>query len=100
MNVKRVIRLQMGFFGLLLGLAVSEALAKCPADSVQVGPLCVDKYEASVWETTNAALIKKIQKGKAAEADLTAGGARPSVGPMRMTIPARTTAMTVTTSMR
>jgi formylglycine-generating enzyme required for sulfatase activity len=35
----------------------------------------VDKHEASVWETTNAAVIKKIQKGKATEADLTAGGA-------------------------
>jgi formylglycine-generating enzyme required for sulfatase activity len=35
----------------------------------------VDKYEAGVWETTNAALIKKIKKGTATEADLTAGGA-------------------------
>src|SRR5262245_20557129 len=26
------------------------ALGNCPPDSVQVGPTCVDKYEASVWE--------------------------------------------------
>jgi hypothetical protein len=40
-----------------------------------VGPACLDKYEASVWETTNAGLIKKIKKGKATLANLLAGGA-------------------------
>jgi hypothetical protein len=37
-----------GTGGLALGLS-EPAQAKCPADSVQVRPLCVDKYEASVW---------------------------------------------------
>lgn len=49
------------------GLAVLAAPAqakKCPADSVQVGSLCVDKYEASAWETTDATTIKNIKKGK------------------------------------
>jgi formylglycine-generating enzyme required for sulfatase activity len=37
----------------------------------------VDKYEASVWEIPagNTTLIKKVEKGKATLADLTAGGA-------------------------
>lgn len=53
------------------------ASAKCPVDSVAVGPLCVDKYEASVWEidSTKKSLIKRVQKGSIkAEADLTGGG--------------------------
>jgi hypothetical protein len=37
---------------------------KCPKDTVQVGPACVDKYEASVWSTTDTQLIRDIQKGK------------------------------------
>ena len=48
--------------GLLLP-AVTWA-RKCPADSVQVGDVCVDKYEASVWSTTDAATISQIKKGK------------------------------------
>lgn len=65
------------FFGFYLGLAAPAAAvaAKCPADSVRVGPICVDKFEASVWETTNAALIKKIKAGTVTEAQLLAGGA-------------------------
>ena len=53
--------------------------AKCPADSVQVGPICVDKYEASVWSVSDptkvAALKKLAQGGKATLAALTALGA-------------------------
>ncbi len=71
--MKRFIVMFVGAFsGLLLA---SAALAKCGQDSVQVGPVCVDKYEASVWETTNVALVKKIKAGKATEADLLAAGA-------------------------
>src|SRR5262249_2320586 len=53
------------------------AKAKCPADSVQVGYVCVDKFEASVWEipASNTKLINKVSKGKATLADLTAAGA-------------------------
>ena len=53
--------------GLVLLAGPAEA-KKCKQDAVQVGNLCVDKYEASVWETTDAATIKKIQKGKIASA--------------------------------
>ncbi|HVO25276.1 MAG TPA: SUMF1/EgtB/PvdO family nonheme iron enzyme [Candidatus Margulisiibacteriota bacterium] len=60
-----------------------SALGKCSPDSVQVGPVCVDLYEASVWSVpatntagnSNAGLIKKIQKGTVKLADLNAGGA-------------------------
>lgn len=41
------------------------AWAACPPDSVEVGPLCVDRYEASVWSTTHGPLIKKIKNGTA-----------------------------------
>jgi hypothetical protein len=52
----------------------------CADDAVVAGTVCMDKYEASVWRvpnptTTNAALVKKIQQGKATEADLTEGEA-------------------------
>jgi hypothetical protein len=65
----------VGFFGLTLGLALSEAEAKCAQDSVQVGKWCVDKYEASVWETTDKGTIKKIQKGQIKDAGDLAGKA-------------------------
>ena len=45
------------------GASADDGQKKCPSDSVAVGPACLDKYEASVWETTNAGLIKKIKKG-------------------------------------
>jgi collagen triple helix repeat protein len=47
----------------------------CPQDSVLTGTTCIDKYEASVWETTNAALIASIRNGTVTSADLTAAGA-------------------------
>jgi formylglycine-generating enzyme required for sulfatase activity len=67
----------------LSGLPAVSALAKCSPDSVQVGPVCVDLYEASVWNVpatntagnSNTGLIKKIQKGTVKLADLNAGGA-------------------------
>src|SRR5262249_58034678 len=56
----------------------SGPLTKCPVDAVVSGAGCMDKYEASVWRvpnptTTNAALVRKIQLGRASLADLTAG---------------------------
>jgi hypothetical protein len=52
-------------------------MLKCPPDSVKVGNVCVDKYEASVWQIdpTNRSLVNKVQQGKATLADLTKGGA-------------------------
>ena len=47
----------------------------CPPDSVLTGTTCIDTYEASVWETTNLALIAMIQNGTVTSADLTTAGA-------------------------
>jgi formylglycine-generating enzyme required for sulfatase activity len=52
--------------------------SKCPPDSVPVGPVCADKFEASVWSIpplgqsgrVNVALINKIRNGKATLTDL------------------------------
>lgn len=58
--------------------AVAQAgTLKCASDAVVVGNTCVDKYETSVWQIapSNTGLVKKVQKGKATLADLTAGGA-------------------------
>lgn len=53
----------------------AQAKKKCSPDSVQVGPVCVDKYEASVWTipVTNKTLIKKVQRGRVTLADLLSG---------------------------
>ena len=58
----------------LSSVFASPALA-CPPDSAQVGQICVDKYEASVWETTDATLIRLIRSGNVTNAQLLAGGA-------------------------
>jgi predicted nucleic acid-binding protein len=52
------------------------ALSGCPPDSVKVGSGCVGKYEASVWETTDAALIAKIRAGTVTLAELQVGATR------------------------
>jgi formylglycine-generating enzyme required for sulfatase activity len=52
-----------------LTLAAGQAAAiTCPPDAVPVGPVCIDKYEASVWSipdptTTHAELVSKIKAG-------------------------------------
>jgi hypothetical protein len=65
-----VTRGQMAVF-----LAQLRLLAGCPPDSVRVASTCVDKYEASIWQTANAGLIQRIRLGTATLADLTAAGA-------------------------
>lgn len=77
------------FLAAVLVLPVSTATAaafpafpvrRCGPDAVLAGTVCLDRYEASVWRvpnptTTNALLVRKIQFGKATQADLVAGGA-------------------------
>ena len=41
----------------------------CPSDSARVGSWCVDKYEASTWESMDKNTIRKIQKGKVRSAN-------------------------------
>lgn len=56
---------------------------KCAPDAVRVGPVCVDRYEASIWFVPpvgpsgkgNKNLIKSILDGSADYAALVAGGA-------------------------
>ena len=58
-------------------IQVHAATLKCSPDSVKVGTVCVDTYEASVWQIppSNTSLVKLVQAGKATLAKLTAGGA-------------------------
>jgi hypothetical protein len=68
----------VGFVAVCLALAVpvGAGTLKCPPDSVNVGNVCIDTYEASVWQIdpANTKLVKKVQDGRATLADLTAGG--------------------------
>jgi hypothetical protein len=67
--------------GAMLAVALAPiaraATLKCAADSVKVGNVCIDKYEASVWKVPAAltSLIKKIQKGSVTVTDLTSPAA-------------------------
>src|SRR5262245_32996154 len=63
MNVLRPTLLTVA---MLLSVAQVAPAIQCTRDTVQVGSLCVDKYEASVWEiaAANTGLIKDVQKGK------------------------------------
>jgi formylglycine-generating enzyme required for sulfatase activity len=83
MTTRSMIGLSVIFFGFYLGLAApvagKTAAAACPADSVKVGPVCVDKYEASVWDLSGipagkakTTLIASIKAGTATEASLLA----------------------------
>src|SRR5437867_10530066 len=67
--------LMLGVAG--IGLLATAAGAACPPDSVKVGPTCVDKYEASVWQIapSNTTLVNKVQAGTATLSDLQNGGA-------------------------
>ncbi len=60
-----------------LGGGSKQSKAGCPLDSTQVGTLCVDKYEASVWSipVENTSLAARVKLGGVTLAELTAGGA-------------------------
>jgi len=47
----------------------------CPPDSVPTGATCLDRYEASLWQTMNPTLIQRIKDGTVTKANLTADGA-------------------------
>jgi hypothetical protein len=56
---------------------VEVACARCAPDAVEVGPTCVDRYEASIWRIPAGAvsLLTRVRKGKATLDDLLAAGA-------------------------
>jgi sulfatase-modifying factor enzyme 1 len=57
------------------GYFVDVAFAGCPPSMVRSGPTCIDKYEASVWETTDPTVMRKIRAGTVTLAELQAAGA-------------------------
>ena len=66
--------------GLLLAMP-NAAAAACPPDAVQVGHLCVDRYEASAWKIPDTLankdnLIAAIQAGMITSAPQMAGAVR------------------------
>lgn len=73
--MRRLIGFSLVLLGLLLGRAVPVTAAHCPPDAVDSGGICVDKFEASVWQTTDATLIDLIKAGMVTLDDLAAGGA-------------------------
>lgn len=60
-----------------VGGTLPPAPLSCPADSVISGSLCVDKYEASLWDIPPAAttVIQHVKDGTATLAELTGAGA-------------------------
>jgi len=94
---KEAMKRSMIMFGsvMVLGLLAAPALAaKCTPDSVKVGPVCVDKYEASAWQIFNADLRKQAQKGELTLADL----ARLPSSVAHQEVPAGTTIMSALTT--
>src|SRR6266480_3906493 len=74
-TMKRICSLTI--LALASGALPAHAATSCPADAVLSGPLCVDKYEASVWETSDKKTIEKIRSGEIKKAkDLAAAAAR------------------------
>ena len=65
----------------LVFAAPAAEARKCSNDAVQVGALCVDKYEASAWEIPagNAGLINLVKKGKATSATSLGGATQRGV---------------------
>ena len=59
-----MVAFRIGFVAILLSAFAMPGHAaqatKCPADAVRVGPTCVDRYEASVWQipATATALVR------------------------------------------
>jgi hypothetical protein len=62
---------------LALATPARAATLRCPPDSVKAGNVCIDAYEASVWQVpaSNPGLVRKIQRGTVTLADLRNGGA-------------------------
>lgn len=55
----------------------TASVAACPPDAVALGPVCVDKYEASVWQVPAARtdVVQQIKNGTITKAALLEAGA-------------------------
>jgi formylglycine-generating enzyme required for sulfatase activity len=52
------------------------ASRRCPPDAVRVGPVCIDRYEASVWRIPpGSTILPLVPRGLVRLEDLTAAGA-------------------------
>jgi len=62
---------------LVLAAPTQAGPQRCPKDAVPVGPLCVDKYEGSVWRLPagQKGVLGKLRAGKATLADFQEAGA-------------------------
>src|SRR5262245_44234179 len=56
-----------------LSTQTAPSSTSCPPRTVSVGTGCIDKFEASIWETTDRILISKIRNGTVTKAELRAG---------------------------
>jgi len=68
--------------GVLAFVPAASAGPSCPSDAVLAGTVCIDTYEASVWKTTDARLIRFIRSGSVSLDDLFEG-ARSSLALLR-----------------
>jgi len=77
MKTKRIIKLLLMLVTVVSLVPMpAGAVELCPRDSVQVGPTCLDKYEASLWKVqAGSVTIRKIRAGTVTTADLMAVGA-------------------------
>jgi hypothetical protein len=55
----------------------TASIGACPPDAVPLGPVCVDKYEASVWQVpaARADIVRQIKSGTITKAALVDAGA-------------------------
>jgi hypothetical protein len=62
---------------MLFATAGGAAATRCRPDAVRVGPVCVDRYEESVWRIPpeNTWLLLKVRTGRVTLQDLQVGGA-------------------------
>jgi hypothetical protein len=68
---------------MIFGISAGSARAACAPDAVQTGPVCVDKFENSLWDLsavptagkTRAKLISSIQAGTVTLSSLVGAGA-------------------------
>jgi hypothetical protein len=80
MTLSLAVGLAMDAASALAGGFPRSPVTRCGTDAVAAGTVCLDRYEASVWRiphpaTTNGILVRKVQLGRATEADLVSGGA-------------------------
>ena len=80
MRRRMALAVSVALIDFALALPAPAAKAKtvgCAPDAVAVGPVCIDKYEASVWSVpaSNTSLITLVQQGLATATALTTGGA-------------------------